>query len=67
MLRTNDGTGDFFQVSDEPTPAGKKQPDNKTASSQDSSWSKFWKSLLTYSGIGLGFILFCFRLSNRRK
>ncbi len=66
LLRTNDGAGDFFRVSDEPTSANKMKAENKVPSEQESGWLRFLKSFLMFGGFGVGFILICFKLSTRK-
>lgn len=67
MLRTNDGTGDFFRVSDEPTSSGKTQPEDKSTAVSDSGWLNFFKSFLLFGGLGFGFMLIIFKLSTKRN
>ena len=57
LLRTNDGTGNFFRVSDEPTSPKKQQAETAAPVTQDSGWGRFWKLLLTYGGLGFSFLL----------
>lgn len=63
LLRANDGTGDFFRVSDEPTFLNKKNAANAASKESKSGWSSFWKSLFTYAGFGFSFVLICFALA----
>jgi hypothetical protein len=68
MLRTNDGTGDFFRVSDEPPAKTTQKAEANAPAANDYGWLQFWKMFLMYGGFGIGFILICFRLSaNRNK
>jgi len=67
LLRTNDGTGDFFRVSDEPTTPNKPRTETAAPVAQDFSWTRFWKSLLTYGGFGFSFLLICYSLSAKRN
>ena len=67
LLRTNDGTGDFFRVSDEPIAPNKQQAEIIAPAAPDSGWSRIWKSLLTYGGFGFSFILICYSLSAKPR
>jgi hypothetical protein len=66
MLRTNDGTGDFFQVSDEPTKPNKQTAEKTTVAANESTWSRFW-NLFLIGGFGFGFLLVCYSVSTKRK
>jgi hypothetical protein len=62
MLRTNDGTGDFFQVSDEP-----KKTSAKDAKPSDSSFvGKFLELLLMFGPIGGGLGLIVMKVRKRK-
>ncbi len=63
LLRTNDGKGDFFRVSDTPN----KNNATTAASVNNSGWLSWWKSFLMFTGFGGGFMLVCFALSAKRK
>ncbi len=65
LIRTNDGTGDFFQVSDTPTTPNKKTA--AVATTENSSWLSWWKSLLLIVGFGGGFALICFAVAGKRS
>lgn len=67
LLRTNDGTGDFFRVSDEPTSPKKQEAETAAPVAQNSGWGRFWKLLLTYGGLGFSFLLISYRLSAKRN
>jgi hypothetical protein len=53
LLRTKDGTGEFFQVSDEP----KKRSAQKETSDDASPWSKFFNLFGVFGVFGIGLIV----------
>ncbi|MEP6922889.1 MAG: hypothetical protein ABI954_00365 [Pyrinomonadaceae bacterium] len=53
LLQTNDGSGEFFQVSDDPPSKTKAQ----TVAPAPNNASSFWNSLLVYAGFGSCFFL----------
>ncbi len=44
LLRTNDGTGEFFRVSDEPPSTNKQQAETNNTAASESLWTRFWNS-----------------------
>lgn len=66
LLRTNDGTGDFFRVTDDPAVPKKKNSTTAVSTTNDSGWLKFLKTFLMYGGFAGSFILICFALSAKR-
>jgi hypothetical protein len=63
MLRTNDGTGDFFQVSDVPT---KKSAQNEKPA-DTSFFSGFFKLFLMLGGFAFGIGTIFVKVRNRSK
>lgn len=63
MLRTKDGTGEFFQVSDEP----KKNSAKKDKTEEVSFFSRFFNLILLFGGFVCGVSLILVRLNKRAE
>jgi hypothetical protein len=65
MLRTNDGTGDFFQVSDTPTRKNAKKTEG--GSPEPSALTRFLELFLLFGPFGLCFGTVAVRLNRRSR
>jgi hypothetical protein len=64
LLRTNDGTGDFFQVSDTPT---RKTAQKTDGGSEPSALARFFELFLLFGPFGLCFGAVAVRLNRRPR